>query len=166
MQNDLSRGSAQRVIASYGTYEGAQAAVDRLADQHFPVERLVIVGRDLKIVEQVTGRLNYPRVAAAGAASGALLGALLGLIFSIFLPAGAGISVLGVVLYWLVAGAFAGAALGLVNYGLTRGRRDFASVSGMQAGSYDVLADEDVADAAVRGLTEGSGLGAGTAGAR
>ncbi len=166
MQNDVSPGSAQRVIASYDIYEGAQAAVDRLADQQFPVERLVIVGRDLKIVEQVTGRLNYPRVAGAGAASGAVLGALLGLLFSLFLPAGAGISVLGVVVYWLVAGALAGATLGLVSYALTRGRRDFASVTAMRADSYDVLADEDVAEAAMRGLNEGTGLGTGTAGVR
>lgn len=125
----------------------------------------MIVGRDLKIVEQATGRLTYSGVAAAGAASGAVLGALLGLIFSLFLTAGPGISVLGVVLYWLVAGAVGGAALGLVSYALTGGRRDFASVSGMRAGSYDVLADEDVADAALRALNDGAVPGTRTAGA-
>ena len=162
MQNDLSQSGPQRVIGSYAKYEDAQAAVDRLADQRFPVERVAIVGRDLRLVEQVTGRLSYPRVAAAGAASGAVLGALLGLLFSIFLPAGAGISVAGVVLYWLVAGAVAGVVIGLINYALTGGRRDFASVSGMQADRYDVLADEEVAEAAMRALNQGSELGAGS----
>jgi hypothetical protein len=33
--------------------------VDRLSDVGFPVERVAIIGQDLKMVEQVTGRLNY-----------------------------------------------------------------------------------------------------------
>ena len=49
----------RRVVASYESYAEAQAAVDALSDQRFPVERLSIVGSDLRIVEQITGRLNW-----------------------------------------------------------------------------------------------------------
>ena len=59
-------------VAAYGTYLEAQRAVDHLADKHFPVQIVTIVGLDLRMVERVTGRLSYPRVALAGALSGAL----------------------------------------------------------------------------------------------
>ena len=53
-------------VASYGTYLEAQRAVDHLADKQFPVQHVTIVGTDLRMVERVTGRLSYPRVALAG----------------------------------------------------------------------------------------------------
>lgn len=61
----------RRVIASYDNYAEAEAAVDHLADRHFPVERIAIVGRDVKLVEQVTGRLTYLTAGVHGAAAGA-----------------------------------------------------------------------------------------------
>lgn len=61
---------ARRAIASYDNYAEAEAAFDHLADRHFPVERLAIVGRDVSMVEQVTGRLSYPTALAQGAAAG------------------------------------------------------------------------------------------------
>ena len=145
---------ARRAIASYATYAEAQRAVDALSDRRFPVERLAIVGSDLRTVEQVTGRLDVGRAALAGAASGASTGALFGLLFSLFLTDDAGVSVLGVVLYGLVFGALIGAALGALGQALTGGRRDFASVSGLAAGRYEVMADDEVADEARRLLGE------------
>jgi hypothetical protein len=53
-------------------------------------------------------------------------------------------------LYGLVLGAVIGALLGLLLHSLTGGRRDFASVSGMQASRYDLQVDEEVADEAAR----------------
>jgi hypothetical protein len=52
---------ARRTVASFDNYAEAEAAVDHLADRHFPVERIAIVGRDVQLVEQVRGRLTYPR---------------------------------------------------------------------------------------------------------
>ena len=72
------------VLASYQTYEQAQRAVDYLSDEKFPVQNVAIVGTDLRMVERVTGRLSYPRVALAGAASGAYLGLFVGLLLSLF----------------------------------------------------------------------------------
>src|SRR5690606_36905729 len=74
---------ARHVIASFTTYAEAQRAVDYLADQRFPVERVAIVAEALRFVEQITGRLTWCRAtlngALGGAGTGLLLGALLGL---------------------------------------------------------------------------------------
>src|SRR4051794_23567379 len=69
-------------IASYKTYAEAQRAVDFLSDRHFPVQAVTIVGTGLQMVERVTGRLTYARVAIAGLASGAWFGLFVGLLIS------------------------------------------------------------------------------------
>ena len=51
-------------IGSYPTYAKAQEAVDYLSDNQFPVENVTIIGTDLRLVEQVTGRLTRGRAAA------------------------------------------------------------------------------------------------------
>ncbi len=43
---------------------------------------------------------------------------------------------------------------GMIAHTMTGGRRDFSSVSGMTANRYDIVADEEVADEAVRRLQE------------
>ena len=149
--------ASRRVVATYGSYADAERAVDQLADEGFPVERLTVVGSDLQLVEQVTGRLSYARAGAAGAASGAWTGSLFGLIFAVFLTDDAGVSALAVVLDGLVFGALIGALFGVAAYALTGGRRDFASVSGLQAGRYDVMADVEVAEEAAARLGRGAG---------
>ena len=41
------------VLASYDNYLAAQAAVDTLSDNKFPVHKVAIVGVDLRMVEQL-----------------------------------------------------------------------------------------------------------------
>lgn len=60
-------------------------------------------------------------------------------------------------LYGLAFGALMGALFGVGAYALTAGRRDFVSVSGLQAGGYDVMADVEVADEAAARLRAGGG---------
>ncbi|HEV7562879.1 MAG TPA: general stress protein [Solirubrobacterales bacterium] len=143
-------GKSRRVIASYPSYPEAERAVDHLSDQKFPVERVAIVARDLKLVEQVTGRMGYGGAALQGALSGALVGVLVGWLFGIFdwfnpIVAAAWLAFDGL---WF--GAVVGALMGLLLHALTRGRRDFASVAGITADHYDVLVDEEVAAEAAR----------------
>lgn len=71
-------------IAAFVTYLEAQKGVELLSDKGFPVQHVTIVGTDLKMVERVTGRLTYSRVAAAGLASGAWFGLFVGLVLSLF----------------------------------------------------------------------------------
>ncbi|MET8217298.1 general stress protein [Streptomyces hirsutus] len=140
------------VIESYPTYEGAQRAVDFLADSGFPVERTAIIGSDLRMVETVLGRLTRGRAALAGAGSGAWFGLLVGLLLSLF--AAGSHTVLVLLLSGIVYGAVFGAVFGFIGHALTGGRRDFTSRSRIVAGRYDVVADPQVAEEAKNAIVE------------
>jgi len=141
-------------VASYATYLEAQRAVDHLADHKFPVERTAIVGEGLRIVEQVTGRVGYPQAALSGALSGAFAGALIGWIFGVFSWVDPLVSGLALALYGLLIGAVIGLVFGLLSHALAGGRRDFGSISGIQADHFNLTADDEVADQA-RSLLDG-----------
>ena len=100
---------AWNTVASYSSYQEAQAAVDRLSDQSFPVENLDIVGSDLRTVERVTGRLTTARATAAGAASGAWFGLFIGLLVGLFTR---GPTWIGLIIGGLLIGAVWGAVFG------------------------------------------------------
>jgi hypothetical protein len=139
--NDLPRldpaATAWNGVASFDSYADAQAAVDRLSDDGFPVENLDIVGSDLRLVERVTGRLTRGRAAAAGAASGAWFGLFIGLLVGLFTS---GPAWLGLILGGVVIGAAWGATAGFIAHAATRGQRDFASTKTLVAMRYDVIA--------------------------
>jgi hypothetical protein len=122
-------------VASYSTYEEAQAAVDRLSDERFPVENLEIVGSGLHLVERVTGRLTLARAAAAGAGTGAWFGLFIGLLVGLFTR---GPTWIGLIIGGLLIGAAWGAVFGLVSHAATRGRRDFSSARTITASRYDI----------------------------
>jgi hypothetical protein len=134
------------VVASYESYPEAQRAVDYLSDERFPVERVAIVAEDLRLVEQVTGRMGYGRAAVQGASLGAVIGFILGLFFGLFS--------FYIAILWLIYGAIVGLVMGLVGHSLSGGQRDFSSIEGIQAGRYNVMTDEEVADMASRLLAE------------
>jgi hypothetical protein len=136
-------------VATYHDYPAAQRAVDYLSDNQFPVERTSIVGTDLRLVENVLGRLTTGRAALAGAASGAWFGLLLGLLLGIFSDAGW----LGVILIAVAIGAVWGAIFGAIAHAATGGRRDFTSRSSLQASQYAVMVDADIAEQARQLLT-------------
>jgi hypothetical protein len=124
-------------VGSFESYEQAQAAVDYLSDEKFPVENVTIVGSDLRMIEKVTGRLTTGRAIAAGAAGGAWWGLFVGLLLGIFATDGS--AWIGTVLTGLLVGLVFGALFGWIGYAATQGRRDFVSTSAIVAGRYDVL---------------------------
>jgi len=132
------------VVGTFETYIGAQEAVDVIARADFPVNKLSIVGSDLKTVERVTGKLTWGRVALAGAASGAWLGIFFGLLLVIFSPATSFEFILAAVLL----GAGFGMLFGIVSYAINRRRRDFTSMTQVLASSYQVIVDPDLANRA------------------
>ncbi|MGW7102647.1 general stress protein [Streptomyces sp. NPDC054838] len=140
----------RRPVASYEEYREAERAVDHLSDQGFPVERVAIIGQDVRLVEQVTGRMDYGRAALHGAASGALPGALIGWVFGLLNWLDPVVSGLLLALYGLIFGAIVGALFGMLLHALQGGRRDFASLRSMQPSRYEVVVDDAVADEAVR----------------
>ncbi|WP_322888079.1 general stress protein [Streptomyces solincola] len=128
---------AWNTVGSYESYEEAQAAVDRLSDEMFPVENIDIVGSGLRLVEHVTGRLTKGKAAGAGAASGAWFGLFIGLLVGLFTP---GPTWLGLILGGVLIGALWGAVFGFVGHAATGGRRDFSSTQRLVASKYDVIA--------------------------
>ena len=136
------------VVASYDSYPEAQRAVDYLSDERFPVERIAIVAEDLRLVEQVTGRRGYGKAALQGAGSGALIGLIFGFFLGLFNVVDPLVSAFFLGIVWLIYGAIIGLIVGLIGHAVSGGQRDFSSIGGIQAGRYNVMADEEVADEA------------------
>jgi hypothetical protein len=137
--------AAGETVASYATYAEAQRAVDALSDAGFPVEVAEIVGSDVRLVERVTGRLTNASAAGAGAATGAWFGLFIGLLVGLFTS---GPEWVGLVLGGLLIGAFWGAVFGFFAHWVTRGQRDFTSVSNLVAGRYELTVPADHAQRA------------------
>jgi hypothetical protein len=142
-------------IGSYTSYLDAQKAVDYLADEKFPVQHVSIVGNDLKIVERVTGKLSYPRVAMRGAMTGAWFGLFIGVMLSFFdgtsgTAGGPYVNVFTAVLmgaaFWML--------FAIIGYAAQRGKRDFTSTNQVLASNYDVIVTTDVAMEARRLLAQ------------
>lgn len=128
-------------LAVYDDYAAAQKTVDFLSDNKFPVDQLMIVGTDLKRVERITGRLTTSRVALGGLLSGVWLGLFVGLIFSFFVDE----NILEMIVSTMLLGAVFGVVWALLGYALTRGQRDFSSVTQVVATRYEVLVEHKVA---------------------
>ncbi len=138
--------ASRPILVSFKTYEEAQAAVDNLSDNKFPVEHVTIIGNDLRSVEVVLGRMSWGRAALGGLAMGAWFGLLLGLFVSIF--ARSEISLLTAMAMGVLYGAAFGIIFGLISYAFTGGKRDFVSRSTLVATTYDVTVDpEQLAEA-------------------
>jgi hypothetical protein len=131
-------------VATYPDYALAQRAVDYLSDNHFPVQKTSIIGTDLRLVENVLGRMTTVRAALAGAASGAWFGLFIGLFLGIFSDS----NWFGLIFLGLLIGAAWGAIFGAIAQAMTGGRRDFTSRSSLQAGQYAVVVEADAADEA------------------
>ncbi|MBO3083704.1 general stress protein [Cellulomonas fengjieae] len=145
------------VVASYATYLEAQKAVDHLADSAFAVQLVTIVGTDLKMVERVTGRLSYPRVALGGFLSGAWFGLFVGLLLSLFSAPGTQSPLVPAI---FIGGAF-GLLFAVLTYSFSRGKRDFTSTSQIVASSYAVLCRQEQAHKARELLREIGGVQSG-----
>jgi uncharacterized protein YacL len=130
-------------VGIYNSYEDAQRAVDYLADEKFEVQNLAIVGTELKSVERVLGRRNWGTVIASGVQSGVSTGLLVALVLLIFLPEGG--SFLALLFTALGIGIVLSIAFAALGYALSRGRRDFTSITQTVATKYEVLCEHKVA---------------------
>ncbi|MEO7131624.1 MAG: general stress protein [Dermatophilaceae bacterium] len=129
-------------LGTFEKYEEAQKAVDTLSDEAFPVENCLIVGTDLKQLERVTARLTWGRVAIGGILSGLWLGLFVGLIFALFNQQQSAVALLSATALY---GAIFGLIWSVVGYALTRGARDFSSVSQVVATKYEVFVEHKFA---------------------
>lgn len=142
------------LLGRYRSYEDAQKVVDHLtAADGFDVKALTIVGNDLRSVEHIRTRLTYPRVALGGAAQGAMFGAFIGLLIYLFSPEAN--------IYNLVFSVVLGMAIwmiiGVIGFGMRKGRREYASSSQLVATTFDVVCEFSAAHRA-RQLVPGAGV--------
>ena len=128
-------------LGVYDTYADAQKAVDVLADQNFPVGNLAIVGTDLRLVERVTGRRTWGTVLGQGVMSGLSTGFIVAIFMMILFPTP---DFLGQLLTALVIGVAIGLLFAILGYALSRGQRDFTSVTQTVATKYELLCEHKV----------------------
>ncbi len=121
-------------IADHATYEGAQKVVSQLIEADIPAKDIAIVGRGLRSVETVTGRLGY----AAAARSGAINGILLGLLFSAIFVLGTPDAAIQLFIGVMLVGIAIGMLLSITTYALLRRRRDYTSITQVIADHYEV----------------------------
>lgn len=140
-------------VGEFASYEDAQAAVDYLADAKFPVENLLIVGTNLRLLERVTGRRTWGNVVTEGALSGVSSGLLVGLMLMFF----SGHANLNMVWVGLLLGIAFGVVARALLYTMSGGKRDFNSARITVATSYEVLAEHKVAQQAKDLLAERPG---------
>lgn len=141
-------------VGIFNSYAEAQKAVDYLADERFPVQNLAIVGTDLKSVERVLGRKSWSTVLSQGVSSGISTGLLVGLVMLLFAKPP---SVALMLVTCLAIGIAIGITFAAVGYAMTRGKRDFTSVTQTVATKYEVLCEHKVAVQAREMLTQRPG---------
>lgn len=132
-------------VGTFGTYAEAQRAVDALSDAAFPVQNCLIVGTELRQLERVTGRLTWGRVLAGGTLSGLWMGLFVGFVLSLF---STGNTPFPLVTSTMLVGAVFGMVWAAVGYALTRGQRDFTSVSQIVPAKFEILVEHKVAQQA------------------
>ncbi|OII38325.1 hypothetical protein BIU98_13970 [Curtobacterium sp. MMLR14_010] len=133
------------VLGTFDSYPDAQAVVAKLAESDFPVNKLSIVGNELKTVERVTGKMTYGRAALAGALSGLWLGFFFGIVLTLFSPTASGL-----IFAAALIGAAFGVLYGVVSFAITKRQRDFTSVHQVLATNYQIIVDPQLVGQAQR----------------
>jgi Heat induced stress protein YflT domain len=129
-------------VGVYDSYPEAQKVVDFLADSKFPVQNLAIVGTELRSVERVTGRRTWATVFGVGLQNGVTTGLLVSMLMWFLQP---NENFMLLLAYGLSMGLVVGVVISVVAHLMTRGRRDFTSVSQTVATKYEILAEHKVA---------------------
>lgn len=150
-------GVAQRSITDRSDYRTALGVVERLAAAGFPDGRVTVIGTELRELDRHRGQLTTVDVTGRGALSGLLIGAAGGWLLRLFDLTTDSLSTWWLVLNSAVLGAILGAALALLGYVITQGRRSFTSDDPVRAGRFEVMVDADLADQAVRLLHQDRG---------
>ena len=122
------------VLASFGEYTEAVALVEKLVESDFPITAIAIVGKDLKTVERLRGRMGNGKVALSGATTGAFIGLLSPV------PQGADAAAIAVsnILQPILIAAGVGMLFGVIRYSMSKNKRSFVSSSMVLAKEYEV----------------------------
>jgi len=128
-------------LGTFTSYADAQRAVDALADQNFPVANIAIVGTDLKLVERVTGRKTWGTVFSQGLLSGLSTALMIALMLVLF----TGQDFFAIFVMALVIGTLIGVGFSAIGHLMSRGQRDFTSVSQTIPSKFEILCEHKVA---------------------
>ncbi|GIF01203.1 general stress protein [Paractinoplanes rishiriensis] len=150
--DDVRIGVAQRSIAARPDYRAAAGIVERLVAAGFSERRVTVIGADLRDVARHRGQLTTVDVTGRGALSGLLIGAAVGWLLRLFDLTTDSLSTWWLVFNTAVLGAILGAAVALLGYVVTQGRRSFTTDDLVRAGEFEVMVDAELADRAVRML--------------
>jgi hypothetical protein len=142
-----------QVIGKFTEYAEAVSFVEALINHGFPSGTIAIVGKDLRSVERVRGKMTYGRIAISGAMTGSWLGLIIGLFVGSSAPTDASPST-GSMFSYVLIGAGIGMLINLLRFGIARNRRGFISQSSVVAGKYEVQVPSDLADQAERAIAE------------
>ena len=134
---------ASEMLVDYETYAEAQAAVDRLSDQGFPVGGVSIVWHRLRRVEYVTGRRTTMRAFLEGALSGLWFGGVIGVFLTLFVQLDENVSAAGVIVSYALIGALVVAVWRALGHWAQRGRRDFSAIDRLEAERYQLWCEPE-----------------------
>lgn len=149
-ENGLPRGE---LISTHTTREAAQEQLERLVQGDVPPTAVTMVGKDLRVVERVRGRMSYPQVALSAALRGLLFGTLIGLFMYIIAPQGGW----NQVLFSALLGVGLWMILGVIGHSMRKDRNGFASTQQVVPAAYDVVVAFEHAGRARGVLNAGSG---------
>jgi len=142
-----------QVIGKFTEYAEAVSFVEALINHGFPSGAIAIVGKDLRSVERVRGKMTYGRIAISGAMTGSWLGLIIGLFLSSSTPTDANPTT-GSMFSYVLIGAGIGMLINLLRFAIARNRRGFISQSSVVAAKYEVQVPSDLADQAERAIAE------------
>lgn len=131
-ENGLPRGE---LISTHTTREAAQEQLEKLVQGDVPPTAVTMVGKDLRVVERVRGRMSYPQVALSAALRGLLFGTLIGLFMLMIAPQGGWSQVL----FSALLGVGLWMILGVIGYSLRKDKYGFASTQQVVPAAYDVV---------------------------
>jgi hypothetical protein len=148
------------VIAKFTNYAEAVAFVDGIIANGFPAGAVAIVGKDLRTVERVRGKMSYGRVAVSGAVTGSWIGLFAGFVFggsSATSAVTTTTSAFGSTFSTVLIGAGLGMLVNILRYSLMRNKRAFVSQSTVIASKYEVQVPSALADQASAAAAKSEG---------
>ncbi|GAB3698586.1 YflT domain-containing protein [Mariniluteicoccus flavus] len=128
-------------VGVFDNYAAAQEAVDFLSDQRFPVENIAIVGTELRLVERVRGRKDWGTVIQGALSSGVSTGLIVGILLSLFSQG----PLWAKMLMALVVSIALSLLFAAIGYSLSKGKRDFVSITQTVPTRFEVLCEHKVA---------------------
>ena len=141
------------MIGKFTEYTEAVAFVDVLVHHGFPAGSVAIVGKDLRTVERVRGKMTYGRIALSGAVTGSWLGLIIGLFFGGSTDPNATPAV-GSTFSSVLMGAGIGMLINILRLSLARNKRAFVSQSAVVASKYEVQVPANLVEQAEKAISD------------